>query len=147
MKYSILFFLVIISAIASNKTAHAQQENLYTTPVEYHQIDLTAPIIEAPNQAANLLTEPATIDSKWKNVIIQPTNNSLLPTNNKISVVQEQGCQKMNPLEFLENPTAAFEKCQQLNNNQTPPPRSSEPIEYLKVPKLDSGISVTVTKF
>ncbi|NJR75690.1 MAG: hypothetical protein HC773_22880 [Scytonema sp. CRU_2_7] len=51
------------------------------------------------------------------NVIIQPTNN-LIPTNNKITVVQEQGCQKMNPLDFLENPAAAFEKCQQLNNNQ-----------------------------
>jgi hypothetical protein len=146
MKYSILFFLVIISAIFGTKSAHAQQESLFRTPVEYHQPAVTAPTTEEPNQAANLLTEPATIDSKWQNVIIQPTNN-LLPTNNKISVVQSQGCQKMNPLEFIENPSAAFEKCQQLNNNQTPPPRSSEPIEYLKVPKLDSGISVTVTQF
>ena len=146
MKYSILFFLVIMSAIASIKSAYAQQQNLFTTPIESYQPAVTAPTIEDPNQAANLFTEPATIDSTWQNINIQPTN-SLIPTNNKISVVQEQGCQKMNPLEFLENPSAAFEKCQQLNNNQTPPPRSSEPIEYLKVPKLDSGINFTVTQF
>ncbi|MBD2200109.1 MULTISPECIES: hypothetical protein [Calothrix] len=146
MKFSILFFLVIISAIASTKTASAQQQNLFLTPVENHQIGVTESPIPDTNQAANLATEAATIDSKWQNVIIQPTN-SLLPTNNRISIIQQQGCQKMNPLEFLENPGAAFEKCQELNNNQTPPPRSSEPIEYLKVPKLDSGISVTVTQF
>ncbi|BAY62059.1 hypothetical protein H6G33_35570 [Calothrix sp. FACHB-1219] len=146
MKFSILFFLVIISAIAGTKTASAQQQNLFLTPVENHQIGVTESTIQDTNQAANLATEAATIDSKWQNVIIQPTN-SLLPTNNRISIIQQQGCQKMNPLEFLENPGAAFEKCQELNNNQTPPPRSSEPIEYLKVPKLDSGISVTVTQF
>ncbi|MBD2354248.1 hypothetical protein H6G41_06340 [Tolypothrix sp. FACHB-123] len=146
MKFSSLFFLVIISAIAGTKTASAQQQNLFLTPVENHQIGVTELTIQDTNQAANLATEAATIDSKWQNVIIQPTN-SLLPNSNKISVIQQQGCQKMNPLEFLENPGAAFEKCQELNNNQTPPSRSSEPIEYLKVPKLDSGISVTVTQF
>ncbi|OUL24422.1 hypothetical protein BV378_18730 [Nostoc sp. RF31YmG] len=146
MKYSLLFFLIIISAIAGTTSAYAQQENLFPTRIKPNQPAVIVPTTDEPNQAANLLTEGATIDSKWKNVIIQPTNN-LLPNNNRITVVQEQGCQKMNPLDFLENPAAAFEKCQQLNNNQTPPPRSSEPIEYLKVPKLDSGISVTVTQF
>jgi hypothetical protein len=146
MKYSLLFFLVIISAIAGTKSAYAEQENLFPTRIKPNHPAVIVPTTDAPNQAANLLTQPATINSKWGNVIIQPTNN-LIPTNNKITVVQEQGCQKMNPLDFLENPAAAFEKCQQLNNNQTPPPRSSEPIEYLKVPELDSGISVTVTQF
>ena len=56
--------------------------------------------------------------------------------------MQEQGCQKINPLEFINNPGAFFKQCQEPTKTQ-----SSEPIEYLKVPKLDSGISVTVTKF
>ncbi|MDZ8050601.1 MAG: hypothetical protein RMX68_021595 [Aulosira sp. ZfuVER01] len=146
MKYSLLLLLVIISAIAGNNSAYAQQENLLPTRIKPNVPAVILPTTDDLNQAANLLTEPVTINSDWKNVIIQP-NNNLIPTNTKITVVQEQGCQKMNPLDFLENPGAAFEKCQQLNNNQTPPPRSSEPIEYLKVPKLDSGISVTVTQF
>lgn len=145
MKYSLLLFLVIISAIAGTKTAYAQQENLFPTTIVPNQPAVIFPTIDDPNQAANLLTEAATIDSKWQNVIIQPTNN-LIPTSNKFTVMQEQGCKKMNPLDFLEDMAAAFEKCRQLNN-QTPPPRSSEPIEYFKVPKLDSGLSVTVTQF
>ncbi|BAY09363.1 hypothetical protein [Calothrix sp. NIES-2098] len=145
MKYSLLL-LVIISAIAGTKNADAQQVNLFPTRTQPNQPAVIVPATDETNQAANLLTEGATIDNKWKNVIIQP-NNHLIPNNNKITVVQQQGCKQMNPLDFLENPAAAFEKCQELNNNQTPPPRSSEPIEYLKVPKLDSGISVTVTQF
>jgi sortase (surface protein transpeptidase) len=53
----------------------------------------------------------------------------------------------MNPLEFINNPESFFKQCQQPTNTQTS--QSTDPIEYLKVPELDSGtgISVTVTKF
>jgi hypothetical protein len=146
MKYSLLLFLVIISASAGTKSVYAEQENLFPARIEPYQPAVMVPTIDDPNQAANLLTEAATIDSKWQNVIIQPANN-LNPANSKFTLMQEQGCKKMNPLDFLEDMAAAFEKCRQLNNNQTPPPRSSEPIEYFKVPKLDSGLSVTVTQF
>lgn len=146
MKYSLLLFLVIISAIAGTKNAYAEQVNLFPTTVVPNRPNVIFPTTNDPNQAANLLTESATIDSKWQNITIQQTN-SLILNNNKFTVMQEQGCKKMNPLEFLEDMAAAFEKCRQLNNNQTPPPRSSEPIEYFKVPKLDSGLSVTVTQF
>jgi hypothetical protein len=146
MKYSLLLFIVIISAIAGTKSAYAEPENLFPATIEIYQPNLTTPRIDDPNQAANLMTEAATINSKWTNGVTQPSNN-LQPTSNTISLEQQQGCQKMNPLEFLENLGAAFEKCRELNNNQTPPPRSSEPIDYFKVPKLDSGLSVTVTQF
>ncbi|MDZ7962159.1 MAG: hypothetical protein RMY34_30525 [Aulosira sp. DedQUE10] len=145
MKYLLLFFLVLMSAIAGTKNAYAQQQNAIPTMIEPDNSAVVVPMTDVPNQAVNLITEAATIDSKWKNVIIQPTNN-LIPNNNRISRLEEQGCQKVNPLEFLKDPAAAFEKCQQPNNNPTPQ-SSSEPIEYLKVPKLDSGLSVTVTQF
>ncbi|AUB41485.1 hypothetical protein COO91_07533 [Nostoc flagelliforme CCNUN1] len=95
------------------------------------------------NQAGVLLTEPATINTTWSNFTGQ-TNNPK-ETAESILLVQEQGCQKINPLEFINNPGAFFKQCQKPTNTQTS--QSTEPIEYLKVPKLDSGISVTVTKF
>ncbi|BAY98190.1 hypothetical protein NIES37_21380 [Tolypothrix tenuis PCC 7101] len=145
MKYVLLIFLVLMGAIAGTKNAYAQQENLMPTMAEPENFTVVEPVTDVPNQAVNLITEAATINNKWQNVIIQP-NNSLLPTNNRITRIEEQGCQKVNPLDFLKDPAAAFAKCQQPNNNPTPR-HSSEPIEYLKVPKLDSGLSVTVTQF
>ncbi|MBD2169623.1 hypothetical protein H6G04_35320 [Calothrix membranacea FACHB-236] len=145
MKYFLLIFLVLMGAIAGTKNAYAQQQNLMPTMIEPGNFTVES-MTDVPNQAVNLITEAATINNKWENVIIQPTNNFIPSNNRRISRIEEQGCQKVNPLDFLKDPAAAFEKCQQPNNNPTPT-NSSEPIEYLKVPKLDSGLSVTVTQF
>ncbi|QIR39931.1 hypothetical protein HCG51_26630 [Tolypothrix sp. PCC 7910] len=145
MKYFLLIFLVLMGAIAGTKNAYAQQQNLMPTMIEPRNFTVES-MTDVPNQAVNLITEAATINNKWENVIIQPTNNFIPSNNRRISRIEEQGCQKVNPLDFLKDPAAAFEKCQQPNNNPTPT-NSSEPIEYLKVPKLDSGLSVTVTQF
>ncbi|MCC5646101.1 hypothetical protein LC607_24865 [Nostoc sp. CHAB 5824] len=130
MKFSSITLVVVISVLALPQTVYANQENV--------------PIITGDrNQAGVLLTEPATINTTWSNFIGQ-TNNPK-QTVESISLVQERGCQKINPLEFINNPDAFFKQCQMPTNTQTS--QSTEPIEYLKVPKLDSGISVTVTKF
>ena len=130
MKLSSIILVVVISAFALPQSAYANQENVPITTGDR-------------NQAGVLLTEPATINTTWSNFTGQ-TNNPK-QTAESISLVQEGGCQKINPLEFINNPDAFFKQCQKSTNTQTS--QSTEPIEYLKVPKLDSGISVTVTKF
>ncbi|MDZ8227002.1 MULTISPECIES: hypothetical protein [unclassified Nostoc] len=122
--------MIVISVLALPQSVYANQEN--------------APMITGDyNQAEVLLTEPATINSTWSNFTRQTNNPKETPES--ILLVQEQECQKINPLEFINNPGAFFKQCQKPRNTQTS--QSTEPIEYLKVPKLDSGISVTVTKF
>ncbi len=140
MKFSSLTLVVFISALTVSQSAYANQENVSITtgdaPVEpFHY----------RNEAGVLLTKPATINATWSNFIGQ-TNNPK-QTAESILLVQEQVCEKMNPLEFINNPESFFKQCQQPTNTQTS--QSTDPIEYLKVPKLDSGtgISVTVTKF
>ncbi|MEH2046354.1 hypothetical protein [Nostoc sp.] len=127
MKSSSIFLVIMIRALTLSQSAYANQENVRMT-------------ISDREQARVLLTEPATINTTWTNFIGQ-TNNPK-PTAESISLMQERGCQKINPLEFINNPSAFFKQCQEQTKTQ-----STEPIEYLKVPKLDSGISVTVTKF
>ncbi|MCC5604204.1 hypothetical protein [Nostoc favosum] len=130
MKLSSITLVLVISTLALPQSVYANQENVPMITGDY-------------NQAGVLLTEPATINTTWSNFTGQ-TNNPK-ETAESILLVQEQGCQKINPLEFINNPGAFFKQCQKPTNTQTS--QSTEPIEYLKVPKLDSGISVTVTKF
>ncbi|MGF1935807.1 MAG: hypothetical protein RM347_015705 [Nostoc sp. ChiQUE02] len=130
MKSSSIILVVVISALALPQSAYANQENVPMTTGDR-------------NQAGVLLTEPATINTTWNNFTGQSNNPK--QTAESISLVQERGCQKVNPLEFINNPDAFFKQCQQPTNTQNS--QSTEPIEYLKVPKLDSGISVTVTQF
>ncbi|WP_375514787.1 hypothetical protein [uncultured Nostoc sp.] len=130
MKLSSITLVVVISALALPQSAYANQENVPITTGDY-------------NQAGVLLTEPATIDNTWSNFTGQSNNPK--QTAESILLVQEEGCQKINPLDLINNPGAFFKQCQKPTNTQTS--QSTEPIEYLKVPKLDSGISVTVTKF
>ncbi|WP_373525593.1 hypothetical protein [Nostoc sp.] len=138
MKSSFIVLVVVISALAVTQTAYANQENV---PIP------TSDALNEPfhyrNQAEVLLTEPATITTTWSNFIGQ--TNNLKQAAESISAVQERGCQNLNPLEFINNPGDFFKQCQKPTNTQSS--QNTEPIEYLKVPKLDSGISVTVTKF
>ncbi|MEH1948784.1 MAG: hypothetical protein V7K77_17805 [Nostoc sp.] len=127
MKSSSIILAVVISLLTLSQRAYANQENVPITIGDRDRVGV-------------LLTEPATINATWSNFIGQ-TNNPK-QTAESISLMQEQGCQKINPLEFINNPSAFFKQCQEPTKTQ-----STEPIEYLKVPKLDSGIRVTVTKF
>ncbi|MBE8965848.1 hypothetical protein IQ277_06205 [Nostocales cyanobacterium LEGE 12452] len=127
MKFFSIILAVVISALTLSQRADANQENVPIT-------------IDDRDRVGVLLTEPATINATWSNFIGQ-TNNPKQAAES-ISLMQERGCQKINPLEFINNPSAFFKQCQQPTKTQ-----STEPIEYLKVPKLDSGIRVTVTKF
>jgi hypothetical protein len=129
MKYLSLA-LIAVNVIISHSTAFAQQESISPT--------------NSDNQAASLITQPATIDSRWTNTINQ--NDNLKQTAESITVVRSRGCEDINPLEFLSNPGAIFEECQKPRVYQ--PPAYAEPIDYFKVPRLDSGdINVTVTRF
>ncbi|MGJ5631765.1 hypothetical protein [Nostoc sp. CALU 1950] len=130
MKSSSIILVVVISALALSQSAYANQENVPMTT-------------DDRNQAGVLLTEPATINATWSNFIGQ-TNNPK-QTTESISLVQEPGCPKINPLEFINNPESFFKQCQKPANTESS--QSTEPIEYFKVPKLDSGLRVTVTQF
>ncbi|MEH2059057.1 MAG: hypothetical protein V7K97_23460 [Nostoc sp.] len=130
MKSSSIILVIVISTLALPHRADANQENVPMTTGNR-------------NQAEVLLTQPATINTTWNNFIGQ-TNNPK-QTAESILLVREQECPKISPLDLLKNPEAFFKQCQNPTNTQSS--QSYEPIEYLKVPKLDSGISVTVTKF
>jgi hypothetical protein len=112
---------VVISAIAMSQSAYANQEDVPTI---------------TGNESSVLMTEPATINGNW---------NSSKQTTEPFVVLREQGCKKINPLDLIKNPAMFFEQCQSPANNQTP--QSSEPVDYLKVPKLDSGVNLRVTEF
>jgi hypothetical protein len=126
MKYFYISLVCLVSAIAVSQSAYANEEN-------------SQEIISERHEAATLLTEPVSINSQWNN------SNNLQNTATSISVAQDPVCQNFNPLEFLENPDAIVKKCQELNNNQIP--QRTEPVDYLKVPRLDSGLKLTVTQF
>ena len=130
MKLSSITLVIVINVLALPQSVYANQENVPMITGDY-------------NQAGVLLTEPATINTTWSNFMGQANNPK--QTAESISRVQEGGCQKINPLEFINNPDAFFKQCQKPTNTQSS--QNTEPIEYFKVPKLDSGISVTVTKF
>lgn len=138
MRGCFISLVVVISALALPQSVYANQENL---PIPTG--DAQKKSFHYRNQARVLLTEPATITTTWSNFRGQ-TNNPK-QTAESISLVHEQGCKTINPLEFINNPGAFFKECEKPTNTQSP--QGTEPIEYLKVPKLDSGISVTVTKF
>jgi hypothetical protein len=138
MKSFSITLVVVITALALPQSAYGNPKPVSNTtadPPDERLID--------GNQAQVLLTEPATITTKWNNFTGQTLNLRKNPQS--ISVIQDKECQKFNPLELINNPESFFKECQKQTNAQTR--QNGEPIEYLKVPKLDSGISVTVTNF
>ena len=131
MKCTLLALFVAISAIALNHPAYASQEEVSAT-------------ITDGAQAAALVTEPITINSQVGNAINRTNNFKQIADS--IGSARQKECQKINPLDLINNPGAIFKPCQNQTNNQTPQ-ATAEPIEYFQVPRLDSGINVTVTKF
>jgi hypothetical protein len=144
MKRSLTALFVIISAIASGSAlcvitvAHpalANEENL-------------SPALADQNRAAALVTQPATITNGTLN--ITDRTNNLKKVSESIGLVRE-GCKKINPLEMIKSPGNTFKQCLEDTNNQAAQiNQTSQPTEkfdFFKIPELESGINVTVTKF
>ncbi|MER3493757.1 MAG: hypothetical protein C4323_16430 [Mastigocladus sp. ERB_26_2] len=129
MKCLLLNLAVLIGTLSLIPSAYANQVN--------------TPVTNRSNRAGFLVTKPVTINNKWSNV--SNRNNRLQTTANSITVVRQQGCTKIDPLELLQNPGLVIKECEE-RKNQTP--EYLQPIEYFKTPKqINSGINVTVTKF
>ncbi|MFM2061024.1 MAG: hypothetical protein RLZZ507_694 [Cyanobacteriota bacterium] len=125
MKYSLFTLVVVIGGLAINSNAYANPKPIYDVTIK-------------PEQSANLVTEAATITNKW-NIVKDTANN-----NDPGLRVTDPECKKINPLEYINNPETFFQSCSATNNSNS---QNYEPIEYLKVPPLDSGLSFTVTNF
>ncbi|MBD2447002.1 hypothetical protein H6G76_07455 [Nostoc sp. FACHB-152] len=142
MKLPLVALAVVVGALAQltegialARPVYAQQENI--DPIMYQR-----------HEAAALLTEPATINSGVNNAVIIYRVRSLRQIAESIGKVREEkGCKNIKPLEILNNPEAAIKECEKPAKNQTPQ-RNGEPVDYLKVPRLDSGgVRLTVTQF
>jgi hypothetical protein len=132
MKRPLVALAVVISAIALARPVHAQQENIDPIMIERHE-------------ASALITEPVTINSGRDNAISRA--RSLRQIADSIGRVREEkGCKNIKPLEILNDPEAAIKECEKRTDNQTPQ-RNGEPVDYLKIPRLDSGVRLTVTQF
>jgi hypothetical protein len=128
MKFSLFSLAIIVGALAGSGIAITPRADAKPKPV--------STITNERHQAADLVTEPATINSKWNNVAELSAGSSLR--------VRDPECKKINPLEYINNPETFFQSCPSVND---PMRQNAEPVDYLKVPRLDSGLSVTVTNF
>lgn len=93
------------------------------------------------HEAEALTTQPATINGQWNSVTSQPQNLQ----GNSIPLEQKKGCESLSPFDILNNPNAMFKECVTPTDNRSL--HNVEPIEYFKVPGLDSGVKLNVTKF
>jgi hypothetical protein len=132
MKRSFVALAIVVSAIALVRPAYAQQES-------------TEPIITERHEASTLITQPATINSAAGNAIDR-TNNLRQIADSIGRVNNEGGCKNVKPVDFLNDPDAVIKECEKRADNETPQ-RHGDPVDYLKVPRLDSGVKLTVTQF
>lgn len=131
MKSTALALAAIVGALTISQSAYANQKNVPTTAKTQD------------SQAAVLATKPVTLLGKWGYSLNEDHNIS--PNANSITLDQSRECSKLNPFDIIKNPNILFTPCEQPATKTTA--QLSEPIEYLKVPPLDSGIKVTVSKF
>jgi hypothetical protein len=130
MKPLPLTLIAAIAILTMSKSAYANQENIPSTT-------------DNPNQASTLVTEPVTITNNWGNVVGETNNFS--QTAGSISVVREQECKQIKPMELIQNPTSFFRECPNQTDNRIL--QYADQIEYFKVPSLESGIRVNLTQF
>jgi hypothetical protein len=124
---------------------------VFMVPAYGNEIDLpNASSLTIENREAGILsTEPATISNKWDN--LSDAYNSELRTFSSqetpetISLIRDQECGKINPLELLENPASFFRECHSAAKEKPTP--ATERIKYFEVPKLESGIRINLGKF
>ncbi|HLO84155.1 MAG TPA: hypothetical protein VK203_03950 [Nostocaceae cyanobacterium] len=129
MKYSLLVLAVFLGFFTYTQNAEAKPQLLgrgKTTPTQ-------------TNQAATLTTQSATIDNSWNSKIEQNNSNSPAET---ISLNRNPACEKKGILEYIENPESLLQECPEADK-----PIKNEPPEEFKPPRLESGVSVTVTQF
>jgi len=139
MKYSVIVLAIAIGILCMDESANANQEDVTPGISNYYKENRSK---EENNSAMFLMTKPATITEQWDNN--QQTNN-LQQTGNSFLNVRDNKCKKINPVALIENPADFFKQCPQPTNNTNNP--YTQPVEYLKVPKLDRGIKVPVSKF
>jgi hypothetical protein len=130
MKYSLIFLMILAGNAIANQSAYGNQTDTNST-------------INNNNSANSLTTQPVTIDNQWRN----STNgkNHSQPTGDAFVKLSDRSCNKINPVEIIENPVSFFRECPPPENAANSP--YTEPIEYFKLPKLDGGIKVPVRKF
>lgn len=136
-----IFFIVVLMGISA--IGFVPLKAMSEAPpqsIDINQENRIEVIIER-HEAETLTTEPATITSEWSNVTSAPQNLK----DNSILLEQKKGCENFSPLELLSNPDAILKECVNPADNRTP--QRVEPIEYFKVPGLDSGVKINVTKF
>ena len=122
-----MVLLLAIGTVSIHRSAHANQDNV-------------TPFIDERNSANVLITEPVTITNQWNNI----QTNNIQKTTNSILSIRDSKCKQINPIELIENPATFFRECPQPNQQNLP---YTQPVEYLKVPKLDGGIKVPVSNF
>ncbi|BAY39695.1 hypothetical protein NIES2111_40720 [Nostoc sp. NIES-2111] len=130
------FFILVVAGVAA----------ISYFPLEAIAQDRTSPVnlpetIIERHEAAALATEPVTINSRWNSVTGQPQNLQ----GNSIPLEQKKGCESLSPFDVLSNPEAMFKECVNPSDNRSA--ERVETVEYLKVPGLESGVKVNVTKF
>lgn len=127
-----LITLAVVGAIALVRPVHAQQAEIDPLTIERHE-------------AATLIIEPITINNSAINA--SDRASTLRQIANSIGrVSEEKGCKNIKPLDILNDPEAAIKECEKPSNSQ-PAQRNGEPVDYLKTPRLDSGVRLTVTQF
>lgn len=119
-------------------------------PAYGNEVDLpNASSLNIPTQeAGSLSTKPATISSEWNNFSNISGKLSTLQsqqTPESISLIRDQECGKIDPLEIVQNPGSFFRECHSLANEKPIP--ATERIRYFDIPKLESGIRVNLGKF
>jgi len=123
MKYSLLIFSLVVGIYSFSQGAFAQQ------------VKESAPLTQV-DPVPTLITQPATIDHNWQ---IYHKIDKKDPLS-----FSQQKCQKNGILNFIKDPNAFFAACPDAGKKVPP---SYEPVGDTKIPPLDSGVSVTVTKF
>jgi hypothetical protein len=123
MKLPILMLTFFLCEFISHKNTNAQ-------------IKPPGKMIAENHQAYTLITQPVTINSYWNDA---NKINPELPLS-----VKDPECKKIDPLNYINNPESFFQSCQDVNNSNG---KIYEPVEYLKVPPLDSGIRIKLGDF
>jgi hypothetical protein len=139
-------YLVPILSIATSGVLSM----IWVIPVYGNEVDIPNSSLTIQTQEAGFLsTKPATISSEWDN--LSNVNGGELhtltsgQTPKSISLIRDQECGKIDPLEIVQNPGSFFRECHSLENEKPIP--ATERIRYFDIPKLESGIRVNLGKF
>jgi hypothetical protein len=124
---------------------------LFMLPAYGNEVDIpnASNLTIESREAGILSTEPASISSKWDNLSDTYEGTVSTPSSQQtpeaISLIRDQECGKINPLELVQNPASFFRECHSLKDELPIP--ATERIKYFEVPKLDSGIRVNLGRF